>query len=243
MDQAANNDLRVNGAGTASGGTYHDVQVNGAGTITGDITCESLVGNGALQVQGAVTCTRLEANGSADIRGAIRADTAKFSGAAKFGGDADVRDLRAGGSLKVQGSLKGETAHLSGAVDIGGDCTAEAFEVHGAFHVGGLLNAGRIEIELHGDSRARAIGGETIRVEEGHDPLGIGKLFHRIIGRDCYLTADTIEGDYVHLERTRAQTVRGRRVFIGPGCQIGLVEYTESLERAPDAVVTDARQG
>jgi hypothetical protein len=51
------------------------------------------------------------------------------------------------------------------------------------------------------------------------------------------LTAETIEGDTVDLEATEAQVVRGKVVRIGPGCRIGWVEYTDSLEVHPEAEV------
>jgi hypothetical protein len=37
--------------------------------------------------------------------------------------------------------------------------------------------------------------------------------------------------------------VRGGRIKIGPGCHIERVEYTETLEVAPDAVVKEEVKG
>jgi len=51
------------------------------------------------------------------------------------------------------------------------------------------------------------------------------------------LTAETVAGDIVHVESTRAGTVRGRRVTIGAGCRIEVVEYSESLQIDPHAEV------
>ncbi|MCL6576409.1 hypothetical protein [Kyrpidia sp.] len=42
---------------------------------------------------------------------------------------------------------------------------------------------------------------------------------------------ETIEGDDIYLENTRARVVRGTRVQIGPGCQIGLLEYSEDFSK------------
>jgi hypothetical protein len=44
------------------------------------------------------------------------------------------------------------------------------------------------------------------------------------------LYADQIEGDKVELEHTEAGVVRGNHVKIGPGCEIGRVEYRDKLE-------------
>lgn len=40
-----------------------------------------------------------------------------------------------------------------------------------------------------------------------------------------YRPGETIEGDDIHLELTRARVVRGNNVSIGSGCDIDLVEY------------------
>jgi hypothetical protein len=45
------------------------------------------------------------------------------------------------------------------------------------------------------------------------------------------LTAQIIEGDYVYVEYTMAEIVRGTNVIIGPGCEIALVEYKTKLDR------------
>jgi len=56
------------------------------------------------------------------------------------------------------------------------------------------------------------------------------------------LRANVIEGDEVHLEDTTAETVRGKTVEIGPGCQIGTVEYSDKLDVHPNAEVKDRKK-
>ncbi|MNG32826.1 hypothetical protein D3C84_1189280 [compost metagenome] len=46
-----------------------------------------------------------------------------------------------------------------------------------------------------------------------------------------HLTSQTIEGDHIYLEYTTAEVVRGAHIKIGPGCEIGRIEYTEKLEQ------------
>jgi hypothetical protein len=44
------------------------------------------------------------------------------------------------------------------------------------------------------------------------------------------------------LEWSEAKVVRGQAVEIGPGCNIGLVEYSESVRIDPQAKVQEVRQ-
>ncbi|HRU22306.1 MAG TPA: hypothetical protein P5113_06475, partial [Candidatus Bipolaricaulis sp.] len=85
------------------------------------------------------------------------------------------------------------------------------------------------------------IGGENIdiRASSGFNfgiSLSRGLRFGVGIGT---LTVGEIEGDQVHLEATTADVVRGKIVHIGPGCRIGRVEYTESLDVHPEAEVRE----
>ncbi len=45
-----------------------------------------------------------------------------------------------------------------------GNFNAESFNMEGAFTIRGLLNAGELELKLHGPSEAREIGGEKIMI-------------------------------------------------------------------------------
>lgn len=51
------------------------------------------------------------------------------------------------------------------------------------------------------------------------------------------LIAKMIEGDVLDLEYTNAEVVSGGVVKIGPGCNIGRVEYLSELTVHPDATV------
>ncbi len=148
-----------------------------------------------------------------------------------------------GGEVKIVGGLTCEQVAISGAMRIGRDCNAEKFELNGAFTIGGLLNAGVIDIRLHGSSRVQEIGGGTIVIQRGHRLLsGLQKLFRSLTNHAHDLTADSIEGDVITLEYTSAKVVRGKQITIGPGCDIALVEYSESLRQDENARVGEKRQ-
>ena len=66
---------------------------------------------------------------------------------------------------------------------------------------------------------------------------------HQLVFRVGINLGDVIiEGDDIHLENTIADTVRGKRIAIGPGCRIGTVEYTETLSVHDDAEVKEQRK-
>ena len=49
--------------------------------------------------------------------------------------------------------------------------------------------------------------------------------------------SESIEGDEIIIEHTNAKTVTGRNVKIGEKCEIGLVQYSESIEISPKAKI------
>jgi cytoskeletal protein CcmA (bactofilin family) len=148
-----------------------------------------------------------------------------YAEAAKFRGEADIRGNLSAGSFDILGNLT-----------VRGDCEAESLDVKGAFTIDGLLNADTIQVRLYGLSRAKEIGGEKIEIRRRSrlSRLLIPFVFS---GSDSVLTAETIEGDDIYLEYTKAGCVRGNDVTIGPGCEIGTVEFKRHLLIDEDANV------
>jgi hypothetical protein len=46
-----------------------------------------------------------------------------------------------------------------------------------------------------------------------------------------------IEGDFIDLEYTTADIIRGNIVIIGPGCNVGRIEYRDQITVHPEAKV------
>lgn len=232
-------DIVINGSGTASGGHYGRVQINGSGKITGDIECGDFSINGSGSAAGAVKAERLHISGSGRVIGDVEAGELKASGSAHFEGNVSGGSVGISGSGHIHGSVKVEEIHISGSAKIDGDCNAEHFRASGAFTVGGLLSADEVDIRLYSHySHVREIGGSKIRiVREEHPGFAfLQSVFSLSVGVPCMET-ESIEGDEIVLEYTKAKMVRGGRVSIGPGCDIGEVEYTESYEKDNDAQV------
>jgi len=223
MSDTTRPDTKIAGAGDVSGGIYGDVTIAGAGTVRGDIDVTALKIAGSGDMQGKVTAKSVTVNGTATFNGDVQANDMSVNGTTEVRGGLGVQSLKVNGSCTITGSVNAQRIDIRGTSKIGGDVQAEVFDTEGVFSVGGLLNAGTVKIRLYGGCDARDIGGERIDVA-----LGKPWAFLPFFG-ERNLTADSIEGDTVILENTRAKVVRGADVRIGDGCEIDLVEYTATF--------------
>jgi len=233
------NEAKVHGEGTIGPGTYGNVSINGVGTVSGDVVCADLRINGVGTCKGAVKADSATVNGTGRFDGQVQIGDLTVNGEATAQQSAGIGVLKVKGRTGIHGGLAAHTVDVRGELTVGENLEADELEGEGAFRVGGLLNAGRISFRLHGESSAREIGGESITVlgPRGFVPAALLGLFS-----EKRLTADSIEGDDVTLEYTTAKVVRGARVSIGEGCKVESVEYTESLSRLADAVITEERK-
>lgn len=234
-------DVKINGDGSLSGGTYGAVTINGAGTVTGDIDCTDYRVNGAGTHNGRLVAQSITINGTATFNGELQAIDMTINGDTSVRDGAGIGALTIKGNANFGGSIASHNVVVRGFLKTGGDCDAETFDCEGAFTVTGLLNAGVVDVKLYGPCSAREIGGERITVRQ---PGGGFSSFTQIFTfwAEKRLTADTIEGDDVTLELTSAKIVRGRNVSIGEGCRVDLVEYSGTYTIAPGATVGEARQ-
>jgi cytoskeletal protein CcmA (bactofilin family) len=216
-------DAKIAGTGTITGGTYGNVTIAGAGNVRGDIDCLAFKVGGMADVTGTVKATSVNVGGTGNFNGDIEGGDVVFNGTADVHGRIAGDLLRIAGTATIDGPVSAQRVEIRGTAKIGGGVEAESFDGQGVFSIGGLLNAGTVTIRLYGGSDARDIGGETIDVRQGK-PWSLLPFFG-----ERNLTADTIEGDTVYLENTRAKVVRGANVTIGPDCEIDLVEYTATF--------------
>jgi cytoskeletal protein CcmA (bactofilin family) len=222
------------------GGTFENVRINGYGTVGGDVTCKSFAIHGSGKLEGGLNTEDGKISGSGEILGSVKAQ--------KFGisGSGHIRGSMTGGSLDISGSgsvgeqVNVQEIRISGSAKIGGDCSAESFRSDGNFEIDGLLSADKIEIGLCNKSRAKEIGGGSIRVSLYPRRMG---FLHGLLGvLNPQLVTDTIEGDELMLEYTTANVVRGVNVTIGPGCDIGNVEYSGEYRRSGDSKVREEKK-
>jgi cytoskeletal protein CcmA (bactofilin family) len=232
MSDTTRADSKIVGVGDLPGGMYGDVMIAGAGAVRGDMDVTSLMVAGNGDLQGKVVATTVTVNGAATFTGDVQANEFTVNGTADLRAGLGAGSLKVSGSCTVAGSVNAQRMDVRGFVKIGGDVQAEVFESQGVFSVKGLLNAGTVTVKLYGGCDARDIGGETIDIR-----LGTSWAFLPFLG-ERNLTADSIEGDKVYLENTRAKVVRGANVEIGPSCEIDLVEYTGTLTGSAGVVAS-----
>lgn len=220
-------DLRINGLGSSSGGSFNLVQINGKGEINGDLEC-----------------TDLQINGLGCISGNVEARSVRVAGKSEIGGDLKAGDIIVDGMAEVRGKLTAERIENRGALRISHDLGAELFKSAGSFTIGGLLNSGKVEIDIYGSCAAREIGGEKIEIRRGR-AFGLRDFIDSVFPGLMWkrgLSVDTIEGDEIFIEDTTAKMVRGGNVKIGAGCRVDVVEYKHTLDTTSDAKVKESRK-
>lgn len=213
METPSKRNLILSGIGSSNGGTVRLAKIDGIGKVNGDMNCSDFIVNGKADVHGSVQSSKAEINGTALVEGSLHSE-----------------QIRIQGKLTVQGNLIGDHLHLNGMLSVNGGCESETFDANGRLQMG-TLNAGSIQITLQGQSHIAEIGGEHIKIRKqpGIDYTKWLKWIPIPVGSQ--LTAQTIEGDTIYVEYTTAKAVRGTDVVIGPGCEIGLVEYKGKFEQ------------
>ena len=212
-------DMKISGAGAIGAGEYDNVRISGSAKGEGLIRCKSFHASGSFS-GGEIEC-------SEDFH---------VSGAGKFAGNIRAKEIHVSGAIKTEGSVKGKEIKLSGAIKTGGDVEAEEIKISGEVNCGGLINAERLYVNLDStaSSTAENIGGSKITIEKGKS----GGFFCRLLKKSGkFIVSESIEGDEINIEYTSAKTVTGRNVKIGEKCEIGLVQYSESIEISPKAKI------
>jgi cytoskeletal protein CcmA (bactofilin family) len=216
--------LIINGSGSYPGGQYDKISIRGEGTIVNDVECSTFHVYGTSEIQENVTIGKVKIMGEAEFKGSVEAKETLVMGTMQVGRQARLAKMKILGLLEVKESLRGEEAVIKGSIAINGDVEYETFDSSGGFEIKGLLSADFVKVALRfGESTAGEIGGGKITVKRKKNSI---LPFGKEMGT---LTAKVIEGDDIYLENTTAEVVRGNSVRIGPGCQIGLVEYTNHL--------------
>ncbi|GFP77782.1 polymer-forming cytoskeletal protein [Clostridium fungisolvens] len=247
-------DLRISGSGKFGGGKFNSVKISGDGEIRGNLDCVDFKCSGSSSVEGDVLCQEFKISGDTSIRGNVKSsvfsisgassingnitsDEMKISGDSKIGGDVSVGQLKISGDSKVGGNLKGDGIKIFGGVKVGGNCEAEQFTCHGAFNIGEMLNAEKIEINPGGECRTKEIGGKEIEVRlRAKDSLFMNFIRFASFSKSR-LICDSIEGDNIYLEATKASIVRGKNITIGERCEIDTVEYSGDITILDGAIV------
>ena len=239
------NDLKINGIMNLPGGTFNNVKINGHLTLTSDLVCNDIVVNGILNVEGKTKAVKGKVNGSADFNNEVEFDSLNVMGKSLASGDSRIKNLKIEGQMRIAKNLTADEVNVFGLLNINGNCNSEVFKTKGSFTVDGMLNAGTIDMEIHGRSTANEIGGEKISVVKGKKNYFnkiIKSIFSSFNFFDSRLIANVIEGDEIYLEHTKAKIVRGDSVEIGPNCEIDVVEFKNKFVKDDNSVVKENKK-
>jgi cytoskeletal protein CcmA (bactofilin family) len=221
MENETLRDLKISGITSTSGGLFHNVRIDGIGKVVGDLECVDFHASGKSNVNGNVKTNLVHIQGMTTIQGNMQAKKAVVHGHAA-----------------IKGYLMSDDIEIHGSLSVKGNCDSERFFARGSFSIEGLLNADMIDVTIHGYNRVREIGGAVIRIRKS--PTRFARMFKfPFFTFSSKLVTDSIEGDEIVLEWTQAKIVRGNHITIGPGCEIGRVEYKNDLKVATEAKVKE----
>lgn len=209
--------LRLVGESETSGGEFGRLRITGDAAFAGDVTCDKLTLTGTVRVKGNLAYSAMTFTGAAEVHGSLR------------GGS-----IRGFGELLAAGDFRAETLRLSGHLDVSGSVEADRIDLRGGLTAKAMVNADEVTIRLYAPSAAKEVVGEQVSIRRSRGMMLKG-LFQP--GKLGGMAAELIEGDRVYLEHTRAAVVRGNAVKLGPGCDIGRVEYRGTLEKHAKSTV------
>ncbi|GKU77925.1 hypothetical protein [Paenibacillus sp. L3-i20] len=216
------NDLKMVGQSEAPGGMFARVKITGEALLQGDVTCE-----------------RWSSMGTVDVRGSLISRFMKFTGEMKIAGSFSGGDLRGMGELKVSGEFRGEDVRLTGRLAVDGPIEGENLEIRGAFDCNDTVNAERVKLLMYGPSTAKEVVGSSVSIKRSRGGL-LNELFRP--GLQAALRTDLIEGDDVYVEYAIVDVIRGSSVKLGPGCEVGRVEYRTSYVKHAKSLVEVEQQ-
>jgi cytoskeletal protein CcmA (bactofilin family) len=244
----------VNGTGSVGENLVaEEVTVNGTLSVGGSLEAEDVDVDGGLTVDGDAAASSLEVDGSGSFGRAVSADYVEATGSLSVEGNLDAHDVEGEGATSLAGSVVANEAEFAGTVSVEGVVDVRELEVDGAgsfadvsaavVEVDGSLSAGEVttdwfELDVTAHSPVDRVAATEVHVErEG----GIAGFLRRLVRRgDPVLEVDTVVGEAVDLDATRAGTVVGDEVRLGENAEVDVV-YTDELWDAPGATVGDVR--
>ena len=238
---STNMDMRISGSGKVPTGEYNHVSISGSGSLVGAVRCVTFSSSGASHGDSIECSDTFKVSGASSFSGTVKANYIGVSGSFSCGDIVAEEKLSVSGSAKCKGNVKGNLLSIAGALKVGGDVEGEKVKVDGVLNCGGLLNAEDIEIKFERGMEIGSIGGSKIVIypRKPLKPITRLPLFSALAKHadGGVSVANSIEGDEIALEDVTCPRVTGRVVAIGQGCNIDLVQYSETVEISPDAKV------
>ena len=239
----AKNDFKCAGSGTICEGEYGKINTAGSCRIIGNINCEEIKTAGSCHAKGKIICAGLISTaGSFHADEYVEAEEIKTAGSAHFNRNVKAKCFKTAGSTHIDGSIKADTIKAGGSFVCGGDCEAEDIEIYNP-EVRGTVNGENVDIRISGgNAHIGTIVGGSVTVDmrmEGHI---VSSFFSKKQSHYGSLTTESIEADEVRIAYTKVNRVTCRKAEIAPGCEIDLLEYSESADISPDAFVMNVHK-
>lgn len=106
-------DIKIDGIGKITGGSYKDIRVEGIGTIDGDIKGENIIVEGVGKATGNINCNYLNVEGKFKCRGNIEVtEKIKISGYITISGSCQCREVYSDGKLDIDELLSADKITL-----------------------------------------------------------------------------------------------------------------------------------
>jgi len=219
-------DLKINGQGSSGGGKFRDVVIRGSGQIIGDVECNNY-----------------EVYGTGEQKGELIAANVVVKGQFKFDGKVTTPELKVYGESNFHGDIFSDELTIQGSLKTNGDLNAEICKIEGGFEIDGLLNVEIFELSMHWPCKVSEIGGTNIKIKNNGKFSFIGlKNMINPHSNKSLLEVGTIEADDIYLENTHAKIVRGKKITLGPDCQIDKLEYQDSFVDHEKSTVESAEK-
>lgn len=225
--------LIINGSSSTNGGIFDKVSIRGEGTVYGDLESDvvNIYGQGTFRDN--VSVGTMKVMGQTDVNGSLNADLLKVYGQLDVSKASNIKHLKVRGEVDFNHHLNGEHVDNKGSLKVNGNVTCDQFLSKGECKIDGLLSAEEINLKLlFTTSRITEIGGGKVSVNKHNFPYGFS-----FRAKKAHLVTTVVEADDIYLEYTTAKVVRGNNVKIGPGCDIDLVEYRDSIRVSPGSTV------
>ena len=217
--------LEMSGLGRSDGGTFNEVRLEGIQRFSGAVKCVDFRSEGIFRAEDVECQQRLTIEGIGTMR-SLQANIIDVEGVCQVKERLVCQLLKLEGYLRVGQTLKTKTAQLVGKFKFKETVEAEivdlVFVEHSSFDV---ISATTVKIK-------RDLEGSYGRKQ----PSFFANLKQRL------MIGHLIEGEEVEIDYCKVKQVYGDRIKIGPYCQIDEIEYKESLEIHPTAVVKSAKQ-
>jgi len=250
-------------------GHFNQVHISGGGHFTNDLQCEYLqisgqakvLGNltvqeahisgklfvqkkifssGQFHISGSLICEQkiemgqLMVSGSVKNSEGIQVEQVHVSGHVKAK-DIKAKEISVSGKMMIEDDLITEYLGVSGKCEIKSSVQAEEIKVEGQIKAKDFINAERIRLAPSGRSEFKGMGASEVEIR--HLPQNNMGLFslNKVKG-------EQIEAERIYVEYARIEKISGRDIVIGPECEIGVVEYTNSVEIHKNSIVGKSKK-